>query len=53
LDPDSPAIDAGTDVGIYTDYFGTIRPQRDGYDMGYFELGSTAPIYMPLVSKDY
>jgi hypothetical protein len=34
LAPASPAIDAGGDVGVARDYFGTCRPQGAGFDLG-------------------
>jgi len=34
----SAAIDAGTNAGITTDYFGGTRPQGSGYDLGYAEF---------------
>lgn len=37
LQGDSPLIDAGTNTGIYTDFIGNSRPQRNGYDIGAFE----------------
>lgn len=36
--PNSPCIDAGTDMGITTDYDGNPRPQGAGFDIGAFEL---------------
>ena len=35
--PSSPAIDAGTNTGIATDYDGTARPQGAAYDIGAYE----------------
>jgi hypothetical protein len=37
LTPSSAAIDAGTDTGVTSDYFGYPRPQGNGYDIGYVE----------------
>jgi hypothetical protein len=37
LTASSAAIDAGTDTGITSDYFGYPRPQGNGYDIGYVE----------------
>ena len=33
----NPAINTGTDAGIYTDYFGNVRPSGSGFDIGYHE----------------
>ncbi|HQW36867.1 MAG TPA: choice-of-anchor Q domain-containing protein [Thermoflexales bacterium] len=33
----NPAINTGTDIGIYTDYFGAVRPSGSGFDIGYHE----------------
>jgi hypothetical protein len=38
LDPTSPAIDAGVDVGVTEDYRGIKRPQGTGYDIGCVEF---------------
>ncbi len=38
LTPTSAAIDTGVDVGVYTDFEGEVRPQGNGFDMGYDEL---------------
>ena len=38
LGPDSPAVDAGIDAGVTTDYDGDTRPQGYGYDIGYDEV---------------
>ena len=37
LQPTSPAIDAGTDIEIYNDLDGIVRPQGDSFDIGVFE----------------
>jgi hypothetical protein len=37
LKPTSPAIDAGTNVPVYNDYDGNVRPQGVGYDIGAYE----------------
>ncbi len=37
LQTDSPAIDAGVDVGLETDLNGNPSPQGSGYDMGVYE----------------
>ena len=37
LQPDSPAIDAGSDVGVYTDLDGNPRPFGNGFDLGAYE----------------
>jgi hypothetical protein len=36
--PNSPCIDAGTDLGITTDFDGNPRPQGSGFDIGAFEF---------------
>lgn len=38
LRPGSPAIDAGTDVGVPADLEGTTRPQGAGHDIGAYEF---------------
>jgi len=38
LKPDSPAIDAGTDVGVEVDIAGTKRPQGEAVDIGPYEV---------------
>jgi len=37
--PSSPAINAGTDVGLTTDYRGMTVPQRGAVDIGAYEFG--------------
>jgi predicted outer membrane repeat protein len=39
----SPCIDAGLDVGVYTDFDGDSRPQGSGFDMGADEVVSATP----------
>ena len=46
----SAAIDAGTDVGIYTDIDGQARPYNGGYDIGYDEL-TILRVYLPLIRR--
>jgi hypothetical protein len=41
---ESPAIDAGLDVGIITDLEGNPRPQGNGYDIGAYEF--TPALYL-------
>jgi hypothetical protein len=36
--PDSPCIDAGTDMGITGDFDNNPRPQGSGFDIGAFEF---------------
>ena len=38
--PNSPCIDAGTDLGITTDFDGNPRPQGSGIDIGAFEFAA-------------
>lgn len=40
LQPGSPAIDAGANVGITTDYAGATRPQGAGFDIGAYEFAA-------------
>lgn len=54
----SPAIDAGLDAGITVDLDGATRPIGNGFDIGAFEFGATAPnpggkftVFLPLVVK--
>jgi parallel beta-helix repeat protein len=37
LQPGSPAIDTGVDLGITLDFDGNIRPTGDGFDLGAYE----------------
>ena len=39
----SDAIDAGTNAGVSVDYFGEVRPQRGGFDIGFDESPFVAP----------
>jgi hypothetical protein len=47
LAPSSPAIDAGQDVGLATDYFGHVVPAGGGVDIGAIEYGATDPTATP------
>ena len=38
LQSNSPAIDAGADVGVHTDFDGDLRPQGAGPDLGAYEF---------------
>ncbi|OGO18784.1 MAG: hypothetical protein A2Z14_00275 [Chloroflexi bacterium RBG_16_48_8] len=38
LKPESPAIDAGVDEGILSDFEGNVRPQGEGFDIGAYEF---------------
>ncbi|MCB9297016.1 MAG: T9SS type A sorting domain-containing protein [Lewinellaceae bacterium] len=40
LESASPCIDAGTTVSAPTDYWGTPRPQGQGFDIGIYEQGT-------------
>ncbi len=46
----SAAIDAGTDVGVYTDFDGQTRPQGAGFDIG-FDEAFAAHIYLPSILR--
>lgn len=48
LQPNSPAIDAGADVGVIEDFDGNPRPQGAGYDIGAYEYtGVVQPTATP------
>lgn len=47
----SPAVDAGTNVGVTTDLDGVARPQGAGFDIGAYEYVSRFLVYLPLVRK--
>jgi hypothetical protein len=52
----SPAIDHGTNAGIYVDYDGDVRPLGFGYDIGFDERLAVAlnnKVYLPLALKNY
>ncbi|MCA1554271.1 MAG: hypothetical protein LC737_07835, partial [Chloroflexi bacterium] len=52
LSSSSPAIDAGTNVGIAFDIDGEPRPIGAGFDMGYDERNGVAfKLYLPLVVR--
>ncbi|MBI1293414.1 PKD domain-containing protein [bacterium] len=40
----SDAINAGTDAGITSDFFGDVRPQQGGFDIGFDESPFATPI---------
>jgi hypothetical protein len=50
LGPNSAAVDAGTDTGVYTDIDGQTRPQGAGFDIGFDELFE-ARHYLPFVLR--
>jgi predicted outer membrane repeat protein len=59
LAENSPAIDAGTDAGITTDFEGDVRPQGNGFDIGFDERLFVAPpppagsqVYLPAVMRN-
>src|SRR5262249_34038663 len=43
LQSNSPAIDAGANLGVATDFDGSSRPRGAGYDMGAYEFNSGSP----------
>jgi parallel beta-helix repeat protein len=45
----STAINAGVNLGVTSDYFGSVRPQGSGYDMGAHEYASlsVSPTHSP------
>jgi hypothetical protein len=47
LQPYSPCIDSGTDVGLTEDYAGNRVPKGDGADIGAYESNFTEPIPVP------
>jgi len=53
LRPDSLAIDAGINAGIYTDFDGEPRPYSAGFDIGADEYWANPPqkIYLPMVLR--
>lgn len=50
LQPDSPAIDAGVDVGLPFDFDGVTVPQGHGRDMGIFEFVPPPDIIAPTLN---
>ncbi|MDY7076463.1 MAG: right-handed parallel beta-helix repeat-containing protein [Chloroflexota bacterium] len=52
--PDSPAVDAGIDVGVTSDVDGDPRPSGDLPDIGADEVKEAAfKVYMPLILRGY
>jgi parallel beta-helix repeat protein len=49
----SAAIDKGVDAGVDDDIDGDPRPQGSGYDLGADEFVDAAPIYLPLIMRQY
>jgi hypothetical protein len=45
--PSSPAIDAGTNTTIRSDYDGVPRPQQRAYDIGVYEVSAEPPAHYP------
>jgi hypothetical protein len=50
LGPGSAAIDAGTNMGVMTDFDGEPRPQGSGFDLGFDEF-TPWRIFLPLVMR--
>lgn len=51
IQPESPAVDRGLDVGVETDIDGHIRPNGKAPDIGADELPSDYRIYLPLILR--
>jgi hypothetical protein len=51
LTPASAAINAGTDAGVYLDYFGGSRPWGGGFEIGAEEYPRREHTYLPVVMK--
>jgi hypothetical protein len=56
IEAESPCRDEGIELqNVTSDFWGTLRPQGSGYDIGAFEYGGTTPtqvqIFLPFVSK--
>lgn len=47
----SAAVDAGTNAGVSTDFFGNPRPTGNGYDMGYAEFMAIYKLFLPFIRK--
>jgi predicted outer membrane repeat protein len=48
----SAAVDAGANLGVNGDFDGDLRPDGDGFDIGFDERSrSTIRVYLPLVDK--
>lgn len=43
LTPASAAVDTGTNAGVNRDFFGTVRPQGAGFEIGYAEFTPPPP----------
>ncbi len=50
LGPGSAAVDAGVDIGVSIDFDGNVRPQGNGFDVGYDEAIG-AKIFIPLIQR--
>ena len=51
LTASSAAINAGTDAGVYTDYFGGHRPFGGGFEIGAEEYPRQMHVFLPAVMK--
>jgi hypothetical protein len=47
----SAAIDAGTDAGVYLDFYGGSRPWGGGYEIGAEEYPRRVRVFLPVVMR--
>jgi len=53
LQSDSPAIDAGVNVGVYEDFDGNSRPQGSGYDIGAYEFTGSVTTTTTIIPGEF